>query len=110
MSQIIIVTCNNSNCDFVGMYHNQTIQSIKQYRKFFSKIKTIGDKCLHRDVTTVKISSEIDWSLYMDRVNSQIVEEKIHKCSHYLLNENKKSYFGELSILRYFLNKAVIIS
>ncbi len=26
-----------------------------------------------------------------------------------LLEENKKSYFEELSILRYFLNKAVII-
>ncbi len=45
----------------------------------------------------------------MDKVNSQIIEEKIHKCSHYLLEENKKSYFEELSTLRYFLNKEVII-
>jgi len=45
----------------------------------------------------------------MDKVNSQIIEEKIHKCSHYLLNENKESYFEELSTLKYFLNKEDII-
>jgi len=45
----------------------------------------------------------------MDKTNSQIIEEKIYKCSHYLLEENKKSYFEELSALKYFLNKKEVI-
>ncbi len=45
----------------------------------------------------------------MDKTNSQIIEEKIHKCSHYLLDDNKESYLEELHILKYFLNKEEVI-
>ena len=108
MSQTIIATYNNSNCDFVGMYHNQTVQSIKQYRKFFSKIKTIGDECLHKDVTTIKISSEIGWSPYYD--GSKRTVRKYHFfpkgrhisiCGHVTLTESKrKNKFIDLSNIK----------
>lgn len=51
----IHVSCNNQYCNFSANYPNDTLEEIRKYREFWSKIPVIDNECSHADCTITEV-------------------------------------------------------